>query len=127
MTDIDALAARLWRAEAEDAGTPERIAKGRTLSEFLDQNNTTKARWRKFARAAYEFLKVPMPIKFYAFVDLANRDEETDLPLYWSDDQGWVDESHASLFCEHDALHMRPPMGEQVRKIAVRVHFPIDL
>lgn len=49
---IERVAARLWRADSEDAGVPDSIALGRTLEEFLDQSDETRARWFKFARAA---------------------------------------------------------------------------
>lgn len=53
-TRIDALAARLWRAEAEDAGSPASVAEGRTAEAFHDQSDDLKKRWRKFATAALE-------------------------------------------------------------------------
>ena len=49
---IDEVAARLWRAEAENAGTPQSGVDGRTAEAFAEQSEELKARWRKFARAA---------------------------------------------------------------------------
>lgn len=50
--DLDDVAARLWKAEAEDSGTPASVIAGRTREAFDDQSEELKNRWRKFARAA---------------------------------------------------------------------------
>lgn len=49
---VDDVAARMWRAEAEDSGTPASVLAGRTRAAFDEQAPELKARWRKFARAA---------------------------------------------------------------------------
>ena len=64
---------------------------------------------------------------FIAYADIANRDDETDLPLYWSNTLGWTDESHASLFTEDEAQSHHPPMGTRVVQVPVKVTFPLDL
>lgn len=53
---VDDVAAKLWKAEAEDAGAPASIANGRTRDAFDDQSDELKRRWRKFARAAIRAL-----------------------------------------------------------------------
>lgn len=68
-----------------------------------------------------------MTITFYTWADLENRDEETALPLYWSDNLGWVDESHASLYPEHLIDRLGWPTGQMVVQIPVTVKFPCDL
>lgn len=50
--EVERVAARLWKAEAEDAGAPASVAQGRTRAAFDEQSDGTKDRWRKFARAA---------------------------------------------------------------------------
>lgn len=59
MSKVEEVAARLWRADSEDAGVPASIAKGRTLEAFRDQSDETRARWFKFARAAMEAMREP--------------------------------------------------------------------
>ena len=54
------VAARLWRAESEDAGAPASIPAGRTLDAFREQREDTKARWHKFARAALAVVREEM-------------------------------------------------------------------
>jgi len=49
---VDDLAAVLWRTEATDAGVPQSVIDGRTRQAFDDESQSTKYRWRKFARAA---------------------------------------------------------------------------
>jgi hypothetical protein len=56
---VERVAARLWKAESEDAGVPPSVAAGRTYDAFLEQSDSTKARWRKFARAAILALREP--------------------------------------------------------------------
>jgi hypothetical protein len=52
VAEVDDIAARLWKADAEDSGTPASVAKGRTREAFDDQSEGLKNRWRKFANAA---------------------------------------------------------------------------
>ena len=59
MSKVEEVAARLWKAESEDAGVPASIANGRTLEAFRDQSDKTRARWFKFARAAIEAMREP--------------------------------------------------------------------
>lgn len=54
------LAARLWKAEAENSGTPSSLVEARTRSYFDEQSPELHARWMKFARAAIEFIKGEM-------------------------------------------------------------------
>lgn len=54
------VAARLWKAESEDAGAPASIPAGRTLEAFREQREDTKARWHKFARAALAVVREEM-------------------------------------------------------------------
>jgi hypothetical protein len=56
---VERVAARMWKAESEDAGTPASVTARRTYDAFLDQSDDTRARWRKFARAA--ILEMPPP------------------------------------------------------------------
>lgn len=48
----DDMAAVLWRTELVDAGVPQSAVDGRTRSAFDLESESTKNRWRKFARAA---------------------------------------------------------------------------
>lgn len=50
--EVEAVAVRLWRAEAEDVGAPASVAANRTSEAFAGQLDDTKQRWRKMARAA---------------------------------------------------------------------------
>lgn len=52
MTELDDLAAVLWRTEAENVGAPASVASGRTREAFDEQSDGLKAVWRKFAKAA---------------------------------------------------------------------------
>lgn len=51
---VDRVAARLWLAEVQDAGVPQSAIDARTPDAFQEESESTKARWRKFARAALE-------------------------------------------------------------------------
>ena len=53
----DDVAARMWKAEAEDCGAPASVAENRTRAAFDDQASDLKDRWRKFARAAIAALR----------------------------------------------------------------------
>jgi hypothetical protein len=59
MDMVERVAARLWKAEAEDCGAPDSVAKGRTLDAYRDQAPELQARWSKFARAAIEAMLQP--------------------------------------------------------------------
>lgn len=65
--------------------------------------------------------------KFIAYADVVNRDEETDLPLWWSNADGWGWAGNATLFTESEAARMSPPVGKKVIAVAVDVQFPIEL
>jgi hypothetical protein len=56
---VERVAARLWKADSEDAGVPASVTAGRTYDAFLDQSDDTRAKWRKFARAAIEAMREP--------------------------------------------------------------------
>jgi len=58
---VDDVAARLWRAEAEDSGSPASVAAGRTREAFNGQSEDLKNRWRKLARAALTAASPHMP------------------------------------------------------------------
>lgn len=60
-----------------------------------------------------------------AFADLANRDDETGLPLFWSNELGWVSEADATLFTESEAQILPLPLGMEVAALNVRVEFPV--
>jgi len=61
VASLDDVAARMWKADAEDSGTPVSVAAGRTREAFDDQAEELKARWRKFAKAASSVLFLPHP------------------------------------------------------------------
>lgn len=50
--EVDNVAARMWKVEAEESGTPASVAANRTREAFDSQSDELKARWRKFAKAA---------------------------------------------------------------------------
>jgi len=58
---LDDVAARMWKADAEDSGTPASVAARRTRDAFDDQAEELKARWRKIAKAASSALSQPHP------------------------------------------------------------------
>jgi len=49
---VEQIAARLWKADAEDCGAPASVAEGRTPEAFAEQASEVRARWHKLARAA---------------------------------------------------------------------------
>nr|DAH84829.1 MAG TPA: hypothetical protein [Caudoviricetes sp.] len=53
---VDDMAAAMWKAEAEDAGSPPSVAERRTRQAFAEQATFLKAKWRKLARAAINSL-----------------------------------------------------------------------
>jgi len=59
---VDDVAARLWRAEAEDSGSPASVAAGRTREAFNGQSEDLKNRWRRLARAALSAASPHMPV-----------------------------------------------------------------
>lgn len=61
VASLDDVAARMWKADAEDSGTPASVAAGRTRGAFDDQSEELKARWRKIAKAASSVLSQPPP------------------------------------------------------------------
>jgi hypothetical protein len=56
---VERVAARLWKADSEDAGVPASVTARRTYDAFLDQSDDTRARWRKLARAAILEMREP--------------------------------------------------------------------
>jgi hypothetical protein len=60
VASVDDVAARLWKADAEDSGTPASVAAGRTREAFDDQSEGLKERWRKFANAALSAIAHPV-------------------------------------------------------------------
>jgi hypothetical protein len=56
---VERVAARLWKADSEDAGVPASVTARRTYDAFLDQSDDTRARWRKLARAAILEMRIP--------------------------------------------------------------------
>jgi len=51
-TDVERVAAALWRAETVDAGVPTSVTNARTLEAFADLDPDHRERFHKFARAA---------------------------------------------------------------------------
>jgi hypothetical protein len=44
------------------------------------------------------------------------RDYATGEPLYWSNEDGWVDKTHATVFAENEMKYLNLPMtGEWVQ------------
>lgn len=50
----------------------------------------------------------------YVIVDNGNLDSETGKPLFWSNDDGWVDFESSTIFSEAEMLSLMLPMGSQV-------------
>jgi hypothetical protein len=63
---VERVAARMWKAESEDAGVPASVTARRTYDAFLDQSDDTRAKWRKFARAAILAMREPTEAMLYA-------------------------------------------------------------
>lgn len=94
------VAARLWRAESEDAGAPASIPAGRTLEAFREQREDTKARWHKFARAALAVVREAM-------AEPTPKMLNAGYAAYWKHSPG---EGLAEVFA---AMLSASPLGEQ--------------
>jgi hypothetical protein len=44
-------------------------------------------------------------------VEAAEDGRLVSVPLYWSNDDGWVDRGSATIFTQLEAIHLNLPMG----------------
>lgn len=59
---VERVAAAMWKAEAVDSGSPESVARGRTIETFLEQSEDARKKWLKFARAALSAMPAPVSV-----------------------------------------------------------------
>ena len=63
LTEIEALAARLWKAQIEGSGTSQNAINRRTLLSFGDEGDGVRETFRRYAAAVLELVG-PKPLQF---------------------------------------------------------------
>lgn len=61
---LEALAARMWKAQAENSGTPASVSLGRTPELFVTQSEETRSSFLRYAAAVLELVG-PRPLEFW--------------------------------------------------------------
>ena len=78
-TDVERVAAALWRAETVDAGVPTSVTNARTLEAFADLDPDHRERFHKFARAAIAAMQPIVAKVRYQAVDALASYQQADM------------------------------------------------
>lgn len=62
----------------------------------------------------------------YVIVDRGQFDEETQTPLFWSNQDGWVDFRSSTIFSEAETLELTLPIGKKVEWIRFWDAVPLE-